>query len=245
MSLDQSFKILYLKHFSTDWLTYLLIYLLTCLHYGATFEPLCVPILSSYPALHHVKCSILHMYSHYRLSAGSYFSGLDYWNEILTGLDKFLILQILWLPSRSLYSIYIGIMKVREFWPQIITPKPGINTALRNDNNHLGSTSVIIMLLLCHSFRLLIPLKNPCTACLTYLLYLLMLSDKHNSRVRDSISSLINVTLSQDMPFHQPQLLQCLHHGATFVPLCAPILSSQPRKVMICGWHVMAVLQNI
>ena len=29
------------------------------------------------------------------------------------------------------------------------------------------------------------------------------------------------------MPFHQPQQLQCLHHGATFEPLCAPILSSQ------------------
>ena len=202
--------------------------------------------------LHIQHCTMLSVQfytctTHYRLSAGSYFSGLDYWNEILTGLDKFLILQILWLPSRSLYSIYIyiGIMKVRECWPQIITPKPGINTALRNDNNHLGSTSVIIMLLLCHSFRLLIPLKNPCTACLTYLLYLLMLSDKHNSRVRDSISSLINVTLSQDMPFHLPQLLHCLHHGATFVPLCVPILSSQPRKVMICGRHVMAVVRDI
>jgi len=66
--------------------------------------------------------------------------------------------------------------------------------------------------------------------------YLLMPSDKHNTRTaraRDLISSLIDITLSQDVPFYQLQQLQCLHHGATFVPLCAPILSSQPRKVTI------------
>ena len=75
-----------------------------------------------------------------------------------------------------------------------------------------------------------------------------MPSDKHNSRTaraRDLISSLINVALSQDVPFHQPQQLQCLHHGATFVPFWCPILSSQPRKVMICGRHVMASVQDI
>jgi len=57
-----------------------------------------------------------------------------------------------------------------------------------------------------------------------------MPSDKHNSRMaraRDLISSLIKVTSSQDVPFHQLQQLQCLHHGATFKPLCAPIHSSQ------------------
>ena len=68
------------------------------------------------------------------------------------------------------------------------------------------------------------------TYFLTYLLtYLLMPSEKHNSRTawaRDLISSLINVASSQDVPFHQPQLLQlqCLHHGATFEPFCAPII---------------------
>ena len=70
-----------------------------------------------------------------------------------------------------------------------------------------------------------------------------MPSDKHNSRTaraRDLISSLINVASSWDVPFHQPKLLQCLHQGATFVPLWSPTLSSQPRKVMICGRHVMA-----
>ena len=75
-----------------------------------------------------------------------------------------------------------------------------------------------------------------------------MPSDKHNSRTaraRDLISSLINITLSRDVPFHQPQQLQCLHHGATFVLLWSPILSSQPRKVTICGRHVMALLRDI
>ena len=32
---------------------------------------------------------------------------------------------------------------------------------------------------------------------------------------------------SSPVPFHQPQQLQCLHHGGTFVPLYAPILFSQ------------------
>jgi len=75
-----------------------------------------------------------------------------------------------------------------------------------------------------------------------------MPSDKHNSRTaraRDLISSLINVALSWDVPFHQPQQLQCLHHGATFVPFWSPILSSQPRKVTICGRHVMASVRDI
>jgi len=75
-----------------------------------------------------------------------------------------------------------------------------------------------------------------------------MPSDKHNSRTaraRDLISLLINVTSSQDVPFHQLQQLQYLHHGATFVPLWSPILSSQPRKVTICSRHVMASVRDI
>ena len=75
-----------------------------------------------------------------------------------------------------------------------------------------------------------------------------MPSDKHNSRItraRDLISSLINVALSRDVPFHQPQLLQCLHQGAIFVPLWSPILSSQLRKVTICGRHVIASVRDI
>jgi len=77
---------------------------------------------------------------------------------------------------------------------------------------------------------------------------LLMPSDKHNlktARDKDLISSLINVTSSLDVSFQQPQQLQCLHHGDTFVLLWSPIVFSQQRKVTICGRHVMASVQDI
>jgi len=69
-----------------------------------------------------------------------------------------------------------------------------------------------------------------------------MPSDKHNlrtARTRDLTSSLV---LSRDVPFHQPQLLQCLHHGTTFDP---PYFSSQLHKVTICGRNVMASVWDI
>ena len=50
-----------------------------------------------------------------------------------------------------------------------------------------------------------------------------MHSDKRNSitaKVMDLISLLFDVALSSDMPFHQPQQLQCLHHGCTKAYLC-------------------------
>jgi len=75
-----------------------------------------------------------------------------------------------------------------------------------------------------------------------------MPSDKHNSRMaraKDLISSLINVASSRDVPFHQPQQLQCLHHGATFAPLWFPTLSSQPHKVTTCSRHVMVSVRDI
>jgi len=75
-----------------------------------------------------------------------------------------------------------------------------------------------------------------------------MPSDKHKlrtARARDLILSLINVASSRDMPFHQLQLLQYLHHGATFLPLWSSILSSQPRKVTISGRHAMASVRDI
>jgi len=56
------------------------------------------------------------------------------------------------------------------------------------------------------------------------------------------IARAIHTNQHRFVPSHQ---LQCLHHGATFVPLCAPILSSQPRKVTICGGHVMASVCDI
>jgi len=81
-----------------------------------------------------------------------------------------------------------------------------------------------------------------------WLTYLLMPSDKHNSkmaRARDLISSLINFASSRDVPFQKPQLLQCLHQGVTFVPLWSPIFSSQPCKVTICGRHGMASVWDV
>ena len=38
------------------------------------------------------------------------------------------------------------------------------------------------------------------------------------------ISSLFNIASSQDVPFCQPQDVQCMHHGLTFVLLCVPVL---------------------
>ena len=76
-----------------------------------------------------------------------------------------------------------------------------------------------------------------------------MPSDKHNSRMaraRDLISSLINVAPSGDVPFHQLQLLQCLHQGAVpLYPFDLLFFSSQPRKVSICGRHEMASVRHI
>ena len=68
---------------------------------------------------------------------------------------------------------------------------------------------------------------------------------KHNLRTADLISSLINVASSRDVPFHLPQLLQCLHQGVTLYPFDLPFFSSQPRKVTICGRHKMASVRDI
>jgi len=46
------------------------------------------------------------------------------------------------------------------------------------------------------------------------------------------MESLINVTSSRDVPFHQLQLLQCLHQGATFVPLWSP----REKTIIIIWW---------
>ena len=85
-----------------------------------------------------------------------------------------------------------------------------------------------------------------------YSTYLLMPSDKHNlrtARATDLISLLINVASSWDMPFHQPQQLQCLHHGATLAPICAPILSSNLQlkyiQVTIYSRCVMISVRDI
>jgi len=53
-----------------------------------------------------------------------------------------------------------------------------------------------------------------------------MPSDKRNlimARAIGLIISLISVALSQDVPFCQPQQLQCLNHGSTKGYLCFPL----------------------
>ena len=40
------------------------------------------------------------------------------------------------------------------------------------------------------------------------------------------------MSLHPELPFHQPQQLQCLHHGATFVPICAPFFLNNWRFVV-------------
>jgi len=66
-----------------------------------------------------------------------------------------------------------------------------------------------------------------------------MPSDKNNSRIYGFDSFTNQCHFVPRCAFHQPQQLQCLHHGATFVP------SSQPLKVTICSRHVMASLRVI
>jgi len=66
-----------------------------------------------------------------------------------------------------------------------------------------------------------------------------MPSDKHNSIMAIStglLSLVINVPLSQDMPFCQLQQLQCFRHGSTKAYLCAP-LHSIPFYLKVYGWQ--------
>ena len=78
----------------------------------------------------------------------------------------------------------------------------------------------------------------------------LMPSDKRNSIMAIAtglISSLFNVTLSQDVPFCQLQQLQCSHHVFTINYLCSPLYSipsSISTKVTICGTRIMASVRN-
>ena len=128
-------------------------------------------------------------------------------------------------------------MKVVEFRPQIITPKSSLIL--------LFDSQTVLVRQIVKPKNVFRSIPNPSIKQLRKLLILkfvfnkfllisclLMPSDNHNSRTAravDLISSLSNVALSQDVTSHQPQQLQCLHHGATFVPLCSPIFSSQPQ----------------
>jgi len=56
---------------------------------------------------------------------------------------------------------------------------------------------------------------------------------------------LYNVASSQDVPFHQPQQLQRLHHGSTKAHLCSPLCSIPFSTAAICGTCIMASAQNL
>jgi len=56
------------------------------------------------------------------------------------------------------------------------------------------------------------------------------------------ISSLFNIALSGDVPFRQPQQLQCFNHGSTKAYLCFPLHSIPfflTGYMMICGACIM------
>ena len=66
-----------------------------------------------------------------------------------------------------------------------------------------------------------------------------MSSAKHNSTMEKAmglISSLLNITSSQSMPFHQPQYVQCTYHGLTFVPFVFQffLLTMQGVDLQLC-----------
>ena len=126
--------------------------------------------------------------------------------------------------------LYIGIMKFGDFG-QKLSPQNQLDIYFLTHWEYwlgLAKPKNVFRSILNPSIKWLWNFKNfEFNAFFYWLIYLLMPSDKHNLRTagaRDLISSLINVTSSGDVPFHQPQLLQCLHQGATFVPLWCPIL---------------------
>ena len=133
--------------------------------------------------------------------------------------------------STVVLHIGSGIMKVWRFWPHIITQKPA--WYLLSDREYwlgIATPKNVFRSILNPSIKKLRIFKNLMQfstnwlTLLTYV-YLLMPSDKHNlrtARARDFISSLINAASSRDVPFHQPQPLKCLHHGATIELLCVP-----------------------
>ena len=60
-----------------------------------------------------------------------------------------------------------------------------------------------------------------------------MHSYKHNLTMDEAtglIFSLFDVASSLDMPFLQPQYVQCTYHGLTLVLLCVPVLFADNAK---------------
>ena len=72
-----------------------------------------------------------------------------------------------------------------------------------------------------------------------------MPSAKHNSTMDKAtglIFSLFNITLSQDVPFHQLQYVQCTYHGLTSVLLCVPVIFADNARCRFAiaryGFHL-------
>ena len=151
------------------------------------------------------------------------------------------------------YYIYIGIMKVCGFQRVIYHPKTqlkfyvltvcqywlgivDLKNVFTNQEFIISLLQYYKLLILMHSKKLLQNFKNflltdwlTHTYLLSYLLtYLPMPSDKRNSittKAMGLIFALLDVTLSRDVPCHQPLQLQRLHHGFTEAHLCSPLYS--------------------
>ena len=69
--------------------------------------------------------------------------------------------------------------------------------------------------------------------------------DKHNSEMAMAmatglISSPFNVILSQNVPFREPKMLQCIHHGAIFVfliPSLCPLSFFNRIEFVVVLYH--------
>ena len=57
-------------------------------------------------------------------------------------------------------------------------------------------------------------------------------------------SSLFNVTSSRDVPFHQPQQLQCSHDGSTKVYCCSHLCSPLLSPLLHRWWFAVVLLHG-
>ena len=87
-------------------------------------------------------------------------------------------------------QLYISFMTVWQYWVGMSKPK----TVFRPSNKFLQIAEFL--------------LTDPAEYNLTM------------NKATGLISLLFSVALSGDMPFHQPQYVQCMHHGFPFVLLC-------------------------
>ena len=137
--------------------------------------------------------------------------------------------------SYSTIVLYIGIIKVWGFLPPTNQPNISFVTAwqhwldIAKPKNVFRSTLIKLL----RNFKNFLFNRFFTDWLSDYLIDCLMPSDKCNSittRAMDLISSLFNVILSRDVPFHQLLQLQYLHHGSTKTYLCSWFLSPLPHR---------------